>query len=344
MQDCPLVTLAMVIDSAGFPKRSEVFEGNVSEPATLEKMIQSLAGDKERPMVVTDAGIGTQDNLDRLVASGYDYLTVSRKRKRDMPDIQSMAIVRENDQRLIRAALRINETGEMQVYCHSSAKEIKERGIKTRFEKRFEEQLQKVQNGLCRKHRTKKYEKVLEKIGRLKEKYRRAANRYDIHVEKDDKTGNALKINWLKKEIDDTSGYYVLRTNRTDLDEKQVFDTFTMLLDLEDAFRSMKSDLGLRPVHHQIEFRCDGHLFITVIGYHVLQTIRVKLRSKAITHSWRTIRDLLSTHYRVTTSMKRSDGKMIYIRKCSKPEECHIKIYNALNLSHRPGIIRKTVI
>jgi hypothetical protein len=50
-----------------------------------------------------------------------------------------------------------------------------------------------------------------------------------------------------------------------------------------------------------------------------------------------TIRNRLSSHFRVTTSMKRSDGKMLFIRKTAKPEDCHIKIYDALNLSHRPG-------
>ncbi len=146
------------------------------------------------------------------------------------------------------------------------------------------------------------------------------------------------------KQIDDTSGYYTLRTSRTDFNEKEVFDIFTMLLDLEDAFRSMKSELGLRPVHHQIEYRCDGHLFITVLAYHVLQTIRMKLKSHGITHSWSTIRNMLSTHHRVTTSMIRSDGKMLYVRKTAKPEACHIKIYDALGLAHRPGKISKTIL
>ena len=117
-----------------------------------------------------------------------------------------------------------------------------------------------------------------------------------------------------------------------------------MLLDLEDAFRSMKSELGLRPVYHQSEYRCDGHLFITVLAYHVLHSIRLKLKSHGITHSWSTIRSRLATHYRVTTSMKRSDGKMLYVRKTAKPEECHTIIYDALGLPRRPGKISKALL
>jgi transposase len=342
--DCPLVTLALVMDADGFPKRSEVFEGNVSEPGTLEKIIPGISAATRKPIIVADAGIGTRKNIEWMTGQGFDYIVVSRKHLPEIPAGIEMVKVRENDHRLVQAAIRMNTSGEMEVYCHSSTKDIKEKGIQTRFEKRFEAALTDVQTALSRKGGTKKYEKVLEKIGRLKEKYRRVARRYEINVEKDDQSGNAVKIHWRMKQIDDTSGYYTLRTSRTDFNEKEVFDIFTMLLDLEDAFRSMKSELGLRPVHHQIEYRCDGHLFITVLAYHVLQTIRMKLKSHGLTHSWSTIRNMLSTHHRVTTAMIRSDGKMLYVRKTAKPEACHIKIYDALGLAHRPGKISKTIL
>ena len=342
--DCPLLTLALLMGAGGFPKKSEVFEGNVSEPGTLEKMLSQISDMTNKSVIVADAGIGTQANIEWMIAQGFDYLFVSRKRLRDIPVGIEMANVRENDRRLVRAAASINASNELEVLCHSSVKEIKETGIKTRFEKRFEAGLTDVQKALSRKGGTKKYEKVLEKIGRLKERYRRVSRRYKIEVEKDETSGKAIGIHWRMKPMDDTSGYYTLRCSRMDYTEKEVFDIFTMLLDLEDAFRSMESELGLRPVHHQIEFRCDGHLFITVLAYHVLQSIRLKLEISGITYSWTTIRAMLSTHYRVTTSMKRSDGKMIYVRKTAKPEDCHIKIYDALGLPHRPGKIRKTIL
>jgi transposase len=251
--------------------------------------------------------------------------------------------VREDNTRLIRAASHRRE-GELVVYCHSSAKQIKEEGIKGRFEKRFEEALSQVQDALSKKGGTKKYEKVVERIGRLKEKYRRVGRRYEIEVEKDEASKNAIALRWHMKERQDSVGYYVLRTNRIELNEREVFDIFNMLLDVEDAFRSMKSELGMRPVHHQNERRCDGHLFITVLAYHVLQTIRVRLRRNGITDRWSTIRRILSTQHRVTTSMRREDGKMIYIRKTSKPEACHVRIYQALGLPTRPGKTIKTIV
>jgi transposase len=342
--DCPLVTLALLMDAEGLPKKSEFLAGNVSEPGTLKEVLPRISTRAEKPIVVADAGIGTQQNIQWMAENGYRYIVVGRKRNPQIPDGVAMVDVREDDRRLIQAGARINADGELEIYCHSTAKEIKERGIKNRFERRFEDQLEGAHQALHKKYGTKNYDKVLEKIGRLKERYRRVARRYEIVVDKDDLSGNATAIRYRMKQTDDTSGYYVLRSNLHEADEKEVFDIFTMLLDLEDAFRSMKSELGLRPVHHQIAYRCDGHLFITVLAYHVLQTIRLKLRAGGITHSWSTIRSRLATHYRVTTSMMRSDGKMLYVRKTAKPEECHILIYDALGLPDRPGKVSKIVL
>jgi len=126
--------------------------------------------------------------------------------------------------------------------------------------------------------------------------------------------------------------------------EQEIWDIYNMLRDVEDAFSSMKSELGLRPVYHQKEFRVDGHLFITIIAYHILHTIRFRLRQKGIHYEWGTIRHLLSTHVRISTRMKRKDGKMIYIRKSSRPELSHKEIYDGLNLSYQPGKTVKVII
>src|SRR4030066_1288267 len=172
--DCPLGTLGLVLDADGFPKRSDIFDGNVSEAGTLEGMIAALstADMLLKPLIVLDAGSGPQKNLESLTGHGYGYLVVSRKRKIDVPSLLEMMTVREDQRRLIRAALVNNpDAGEIELYCHSSAKAIKEEGIRNRFEKRFEEELKKTQAALSKKHGTKRYEKVVEKIGRLKERF-----------------------------------------------------------------------------------------------------------------------------------------------------------------------------
>ena len=117
-----------------------------------------------------------------------------------------------------------------------------------------------------------------------------------------------------------------------------------MLTEVEDAFRCMKSELGFRPIHHQKEVRADGHIFITVLAYHLLHTIRFKLRRMGIHLSWTAIREQLATQVRITTTMKAKDGKMIHIRKSSRAELSHKTICDALNLPNQPGKTVKTIL
>lgn len=344
--DCPLVTLGLVLDADGFPKRTEVFEGNVSEVGTLAGMITTLAfGDmQKKPLIVMDAGIATQSNILWLKEKGYAYIVVSRKKTIDLPPETEMITVREDDRRLIRAALAKGpDEDEVTLHCHSTDKEQKERGIINRSESRFEEDLNRVKIALTKKHGTKRHDKVIEKIGRLKERHKRVSRHYEITVTKDEKTKQATAITWERKEQAKALGVYCLRSNRVDFKEQELFNIFTMLTDIEDAFRSMKSELGLRPVYHQKENRSDGHLLITVLAYHVLHCIRVRLRSQGITDSWMTIRKGLSNHVRITTTAKRDDGKIIHIRRTSRPEAFHKKIYDALHLPQRPGKIIKAI-
>ncbi len=352
--DCPLVTLGLVLDVQGFPKKSRIYEGNVSEPKTLEAMIDGLSiedrgeGSLFKPTIILDAGIATEDNIEWLKGEEYRYIVVSRKKKTAIPPDVSMVAVKQDDRDqtvLVEAGLSKNkDADELELYCHSVEKEKKEEGIKNKFQERFEFELMKARNALDLKNGTKRYDKVLERIGRLKERYRSVARGYKIAVEKDRETDKAKDIKWSRKETEKTSGVYCLRTNREDLDVQQIWDIYTMLTDIEDAFRCMKSELGLRPIHHQKEVRCDGHIFITVIAYHLMHTIRHKLRHRSVRFCWTTIRRQLSTQVRTTTTMKREDNKVIRIRKSSKAEPVHEVIYDALNLSHRPGRIEKTIL
>ena len=345
--DCPLVTLGMVLDTDGFPKRTEVFGGNVSEPGTLEVMINSLAfaNMPTKPLIVMDAGIATESNILWLKEKGYGYIVVSRKKKIELFPETEMITVRDDKRKLIRASLvKGPDDDEITLHCHFTDKEIKEKGIRNLFEHRFEEELDKARHALSKKHGTKRYDKVVEKIGRLKERYKRVSRHYEITVTKDENTNRAASITWEHHEQEKPVGVYCLRSNRVDFKEQELFNIFAMLTDIEDAFRSMKSELGMRPVYHQNENRSDGHLFITVLAYHIMHSIRVRLRAQGINDSWTTIRKGLSTHVRITTTMKRDDGKIIHIRKSSRPEMFHKRIYDALNLPPRPGKTVKAIL
>ncbi len=347
--DCPLVTLALVLDSSGFPRRSHVYGGNVSESKTLSEMLNELEqGEGTKATVVMDAGIATEENITWLREHEYPYLVVSRKRHREFDETASV-IVKKDGENTVRACKVFDEkTRETLLYCHSEMREEKEKAIAGRFIGRFEEQLEKLANGLTKKGCLKNYEKVLEKIGRLKQRYSRISKYYTISVEKEEKGKNAAKITWKQQPAPETKdtfpGVYCLRTSQSFWDETTLWKTYTMLTDLEAVFRSLKSELGLRPVHHQTTRRVTGHLFITVLAYHLVHAVRFRLKQSNIHSSWASIRKTLSSQNRVTVSMRCRNKTAVHVRKSTRPEPEQQQLYSALELKSHPGRIVKTTI
>jgi len=338
--DCPLVTLAIVLDSSGFPKKSELFPGNVSEPKTLQLMLEAL-GDDKKSTVVMDAGIATEENLTWLRSTNRRYIVVSRKRNLVMPEDKERVIVKENKNNLVQVSLVENkETNELELYCHSKAKEAKTKQMVSKSIARYENELQKIKDGLHKKGFTKKHAKVLEKTGRIKEKYKKVNKLYDVFVSADDQNENTVEITWKRKEDDaDHSkkmGIYCLRTNQKDLDEETIWKTYTMLTELEAAFCSLKSELGFRPIYHQKENRIDAHLFISTIAYHILHTIRYQLKEKGIHSSWQTLRELLDSQCRITTTLQLKNGGTVQVRKTTSPDTNQLEIYKALGIDTHP--------
>lgn len=342
--DCRLLTLGLVLDSDGFPKASQVFNGNQSEPKTLLEMVHILrqkdpTKHQEKPTVVIDAGIATQDNLAEL-KEHFHYIAVSRK-KMEPPEQDDFIVIKQTKHNKVEVK-RISGDDEVMLCCKSTLKKQKERSIQGRLEQNFLEQLEQIKKAIHKKGGTKRYDKVLERVGRLKEKYKRIARFYQIQVE--EKNGLACRITWeyLKEQSDQRfSGIYFLQTDRSDLSDKDLWSIYTMLTQLEDAFRTLKSDLLLRPVFHQKQDRSDAHIFITLLAYHLLHSIRSCLKPGGMNMSWRLIRDRMSTHCRLTNRMKTKEGDTIFIRKCSEAEDFHRTIYRALRLDDQPCKTKK---
>ena len=138
-------------------------------------------------------------------------------------------------------------------------------------------------------------------------------------------------------------GVYCLRTNQFDWDEERLWRTYILLTDLESVFRSLKSELGLRPVYHHKEDRADGHLFITVLAYQCVQFLRMKLKAAGIHDSWATLREILSGQRRVTATFKQRDGRTLNVRKATVAEPALMAIYRAMDINPAPGGTRKLI-
>ena len=117
-----------------------------------------------------------------------------------------------------------------------------------------------------------------------------------------------------------------------------------MLTDLEAVFRGLKSDLGLRPVFQRTEDRTAGHLFITVLAYQLVQTIRRKLEVAGQSMSWSRLREILSVQQRITATFRQRDGRTLHVRKSTMAEPALRGIYDALEIDAFPGGLRKLTV
>jgi transposase len=345
--DCPLVTLGLVLDVSGFPKRSRIFAGNVGEASTLETMLAQL-GATAGTTVVMDAGIATEANLAWLTGRGHRYVVVSRKRVRMFDPDQATEVMTAGQVPIQVSRVQAPGSHEALLYCYSPARAEKDQAIDTKKATSFEAALQSLALGLTKPRATKDPAKIQERIGRAKEKYARAAQHYTVELTLDAAGKAVTSITWAKTPKPNSAmanpGVYCLRTTLTEADDATLWRIYSMLTNLEAVFRSLKTDLGLRPVYHQIQRRVEGHLFISVLAYYAVHTVRLQLKARGIDAAWETIRNTLSTQVRITTTLQRRDGRAVHVRKASRPEPRQQKIYDALNLGANPGGSQQTIV
>ena len=342
--DCPLVTLAMVLDASGFVRKSKLFAGNAAESRTLQGMLEGLAA-PAAALVIMDAGIATEANIAWLKEHEYKYLVVSRERGRQFDPDQAIDTLTASNETIRLQKVLDEDAGEVRLYCHSAGRETKETAISGRFATKFEAGLAALAAGLAKPRGQKKLPAIQQRIGRLKEKTRGIAQHYEITVTPDETGTKAASITWSKTPVEGSKlthpGVYCLRSNETTWDAAKLWHTYTMLTDLEAVFRSLKSELGLRPVFHHKEHRTEGHLFITVLAYQLVQAIRHKLKAAGEHASWASLREILSVQQRVTVTFRQRDGRTLHVRKATAAEPALRNIYDALAINPAPGGVRK---
>ena len=299
-------------------------------------------------LVVMDAGVATEDNVTWLRDKGYRYLVVSRERVRRFDPDLATAIETRSRGKVHIQAVTDEAASELRLFCCSEARAEKELGITERFMTRFEDALQTLHDGLSRPRTRKQVAHVWQRIGRIRQRSRGAGQHYSIDIVTDPENAEkAVGLIWTRTPRTGTMlthpGVYCLRTNQLDWDAETLWRTYSMLTDVESVFRSLKSELGLRPVYHRKQVRSDGHLFISVLAYQLVQVIRSRLRAHGETASWSTLRDILSGQIRVTACFRRADGRVIHIRRATRAEPRQRKIYGALGLDPEPGKMRRMV-
>jgi hypothetical protein len=349
--DAKLLALALVVNSEGFVKYSRIYSGNIADPTTLSATIESLSKSTSftgrKPTVVIDAGIATEDNLKMLKEKGYHYLCVTRSKLKDYNISAGTSKIEVFDSRdqLIEIQ-KVNKEGETDqfLYVRSHMKAKKEVSMQEHYSSRYEEELKNISESIHKKGGTKKIEKVWERLGRIKERYPAANKHYNIDI-KSDKV-NAVSITWerIKIKAAPTDGVYFLRTSLGEIDENEIWEIYNTLTEVESTFRTLKTDLSLRPIHHQKDNNSEAHIFLGITAYMVVATIRYRLKSKKINHDWKNIVRKMNTQKMVSTTMNDNENNLIITKKCSKPCTDANEIYHAMGYKNAPFHLKKFVL
>lgn len=354
--DAKLAVLALVVNPEGFIKYSNIFEGNMADSKSLERIIDNLrkqtSHTAEQALVVIDAGIATEDNLKLIVAKGYDYLCVARSKPKDYTTLigQTADIsVSNNGYKLSLQKVQSSTNQDYYLRVNSPIKRIKEASMKTAFENRFEQELAKIASSLQKKQGTKRQDKVHERIGRAKQKYPSVAGNYIINIGLDNEEKTATSLTWSKDLKKETSkqralGEYFLRSNREIDSIEQVWNYYNTIREIEAAFRCLKTELDLRPVYHKTDAATMAHLHLALLAYWLVNTVRYQLKTAGVKHSWTEIVRIANTQKMITTSGKNLQYDTLSIRKCSEPNEKLADLYHKLNYKSRPFAKRKSVV
>ncbi len=352
--DCKQVVVGLVLDRDGFPKAHEVFEGNRTDRTTVTDMLDALeqrVGRTSGATVVVDRGMAFADNLQQIQERHYHYLVASRPGERTdhLDDFEAeagwQAIVRvpsptNPGQRKTRVVVKRKVVGdEVHILCKSDGREAKDQAIREKHEQRLLADLRRLQARVAG-GKLKDPAKVHEALGRLKERYPRVARYYAIGFE-----ASTASVTWAenteKKEVAQRlDGGYLLKTDRQDLTDDEIWRTYILLTRVEAAFRAMKSPLCERPIFHRLEHRVQTHIFLCVLAYHLLVSVEKLFLEAGIHTSWATLREELSTHQVVTVGLPASNGDVLKIRRASTPEPRHKEIYATL---HIPSELMKPV-
>ena len=209
---------------------------------------------------------------------------------------------------------------EVHILCRSEARIEKDRAIRDKHEQRLLADLRRLQARVA-PGRLRDPGKVQEAIGRLKERYPRVARYYAITYD-----AATPALSWTeqaekKAAASALDGTYLLKTDRQDLADDEIWHLYILLTRVEAAFRALKSPLMERPIFHHLEHRVQTHIFLCVLAYHLLVAIEKRCLDQGRHTSWATLREQLSTHQVATVVLPAIDGRTLKIRKASTPDD-----------------------
>ena len=335
--DCRQVAIGMAFDERGMSLAHEVFEGNIADTKTLELMLNRLEviQDGCKPVVILDAGFASKANITRLKERGYSYLiNITRGSRAKYAEafaagsFEELEGRGENQKIEVKTIVDPEDEDSRLVLCRSAQRRLKEEAMISKAEARYLEDV-KALSKLIGKGRLKQSKLIERRIGALQKKHPKVQRFYTLTHKKDGLL--AVRSHTAMADTVDLCGDYVLKTDKT-MAAAELWSLYMTLLKAESGFRMLKSSLGLRPNFHQLEGRVDGHIFISVLAYHLLGWVRENFLLRGDVREWSSIVRLMRTHSLVTTRLKLQDGRIIQIRKPSRPDAEQQRVYDILGI------------
>lgn len=348
--DCKIVVLAAVVNKDGLLVRTEIFEGNRQDVSTLEDVIGSLEKDMpedSKHLIVMDAGFSSRSNLQWLRDNHYDFITVMRSSGVKYTAEGPIRTVTDNKDQEIRLQMaKVEGVEDTVLLVDSDAKTAKERSMYELFTSRYETGLDKIKAGIEGKG-TKKRDKVNARLGRLDAKYPGMRKNYDILCTYNDKDV-VTSMEWSRNASADEAtrkmhGKYLLQTSLDEKDEENIWEFYNIIRTVEETFKTLKSDLDIRPVFHKTDNAAKAHLNLAVLAYWVVSTTKYRLKQKGINVRWVELLRIMSTQQRVTMVAEQANGRMLRVRRSTTPETKLVEIQNALGISALPVCSIKSV-
>ncbi len=337
--DCRQVVIALVVTPDGLPLAYEVMPGNTSDKTTLKRFlahIESLYGKADRIWVM-DRGIPTEEVLQEMRAEGIHYLVGTPKGRLSKME-QSLVDQPWNE---VHEALQVKlfeQDGEVYVLARSEDRRRKERAIRRR-------KLKRLVHGLnALKRRAVSRDVLLQKIGVLKAEAGQVKQfvRIQLPREGEPVTRSTFRcsfdgVGWRRSR--EREGAYLLRGYLPAAmaeDGVSLWRLYMQLVQVEQAFKNMKGDLSVRPIHHQLELRVEAHILVAFLGYTLLVSLRMILQHAAPGLTPRAVLEKLSAIRMVDVCIPTSDGRLLVMPRYIEPEADQQLVLEKLNLTLPP--------
>jgi hypothetical protein len=315
--DCVQVVLALIITPEGFPLAYEVMAGNTLDKTTLRgflRKIEEQYGKAERIWVM-DRGIPTEEVLEEMRQSDPPvYYLVGTPKGRLTQYEQALM---EKPWRQVRDGVDVKllpQEGEVYVLAQSRDRIQKERAMRRRQLKKLWARLHQLQAMDLRR------DELLLKLGAAKQQSPSAWRLVQIEVpEKSATLRFALRKDKLRT-IRRREGRYLLRTNLVGREPAQIWEFYIQLVHVEEAFRNLKGDLALRPIHHQKEARIEAHIFVAFMAFAMHVTLRRRLGNLAPGLTPRSVLEKFAAVQMIDVHLPTTDQRTVILSRHTEPE------------------------